>query len=124
MDEGLSRIDELQEIQQEIIRVFCREGCTLYEANLVSIWLSEQIVTLAQDRDPYESRFVQDKDESDIKEVLEDDIIAHSIQKIVNQILEDIGDIFIREKLFAHECEMIMTALEEKIKNASQRKGE
>ena len=95
MDERISRIDMLQEIQQEIIRVFCREGCTLYEANLVSICLSEQIVTLAQDRDPYESRFVQDKGESDTKEVLEDDIIAHSIQKIVNQILEDISDIFI-----------------------------
>ena len=116
MDERISRIDELQEIKQEIIRVFCRERCTLYEANLVTIWLSEQIDTLAKDRDPYESRFGQNKTQPDTTGALEDDMVANSIHKIVNEILQDIGDIFIREKLFAHECEMIMTALKEKIK--------
>jgi len=53
-----------------------------------------------------------------------DDIVANSIQKIVNEILEDIGDIFVREKLFTHECKMILIALDEKIKKTSQNKGE
>ena len=53
-----------------------------------------------------------------------DDIVANSIQKIVNEILEDIGDIFVREKLFTHECKMILIALDDKIKKTSQSKGE
>jgi len=120
MDKRISRIDELQEIQQEIIRVFCREGRTLYEANLVTIWLSEQIDKLAQDRDPYESRLVQNEDEPDTKEVLEDDIIANSIQNIVNEILQDIGDIFISKKLSDYECEMVLAALIHHIMKKSQ----
>jgi len=124
MDERISMIYELQEIQQEIIRVFCREVCTLYEAKLVTIWLSEHIDKLAQSQDPYESRFSQNKAETGTSGAIEDDMLANSIQNIVNEILQEIGDIFIRERLFAPECEMIMKALEEKIKNASQRKGE
>lgn len=46
----------------------------------------------------------------------DDDIVVNSIQKIVNEILEDIADIFVREKLFTHECKMILIALDEKIK--------
>lgn len=54
-------------------------------------------------------------------ELSENDIVNSSIQRIVDEILEDIGDIFIRENLFEHECEMILTTLEEKIKKVSQR---
>lgn len=49
-------------------------------------------------------------------ELPENDIVASSIQDIVDEILEDIADIFIREKLFEYECEMILVALDEKIK--------
>jgi hypothetical protein len=49
-------------------------------------------------------------------ELPEIDIVVFSIQKIVDEILEDIANIFIREKLFAHECKMILAALDEKIK--------
>ncbi|MCX6003658.1 MAG: hypothetical protein NTX46_04485 [Chloroflexi bacterium] len=107
----------MQEIQRGIIGVFCREGCTLYEASLIIIQLTEQIDKLAQGKDPYESRFCQyvNKVESLNLEVPEDDIIAESIQKIVDEILEDIGDIFISNNLFAYECEMILAALAEKI---------
>jgi hypothetical protein len=119
MDERISRIGELQEIQQEIMRVFCKEGCTLYEANLVTIWLSEQIAILAQSQDLFESRFDQDKADSDTKEAPVDDVVANSIQKIVNEILEDIGDILINEKLFEYESDTVLNALIEQIKNKS-----
>ena len=62
----------------------------------------------------------QNKVELVTQEVPDEDIVASSIQRIVNEILEDIGDIFIREKLFAYECEMILAALDEKIRKESQ----
>jgi hypothetical protein len=118
----MSRIDELQEIQREIVDIFRRERCTLYETRLIIIKLSEQIHKLTRGKDPYKIRLGQDhnKVEPVIFGVQEDDIVADSIQKIVNEILEDIGDIFIREKLFTYECEMILVALDEKIKKESQ----
>ena len=53
----------------------------------------------------------------------DDDIVVNSIQKIVNEILEDIADIFVREKLFVHECEMILIVLDEKIKKHRRTRG-
>ena len=116
--ERISRIDELQEIQKEIVGVFCREKCTVYEAHLIIIQLTEQIHKLTQGKDPYITRVGRNDNKVEfvtLKEQ-EDDVVANSIQKIVNEILEDIGDIFVREKLFAPECEMILVALEEIIK--------
>ena len=115
MGEETSRIEELQAIQNEIIGIFCREECSLYEANLIIIWLSEQIDKLTQGRDPYESHFSRDKVESDNPDALEEDIVADSVQNIVNEILEDIGDILISKNLFKHECEMVLAALADKI---------
>ncbi len=120
----MSRMDELQEIQGEIVGVFRRERCTLYEARVIIIQLTEQIRTLALGKDPYKIHLGQDHNQVElvIFEVQGNDIVADSIQKIVNEILEDIGDIFIREKLFKHECKMVLSALEEKIKKSSQNK--
>jgi len=111
-------MDELQEIQSKITEIFCREKCTAYEAVLIIIQLTKQIHTITQGKDAYITSFGQhdNKVESVILKVPEDDIVVNSIQKIVNEILENIGDIFIREKLFAHEYAMILDALEEKIK--------
>ena len=56
------------------------------------------------------------KVEHSTPKIQDSDLVTDSIHKIVDEILEDIGDIFIREKLFAHECKMILAALEEEIK--------
>ena len=118
MDERISRIDELQEIQKKIVGVFCREKCTSSEAHLILIQLMEQIHKVTQGKDPYITCFGQNdnKVESTAMKGQEYNIIANSIQNIVDEILEDIGDIFVREKLFTQECEMILIALDEKIK--------
>jgi len=49
-------------------------------------------------------------------ELQEEDIVSASIQRIVDEILCDIADIFIREKLREEECEMILDSIEGKIK--------
>ena len=111
-------MDELQEIQNKITGLFFREGCTVYEAHLIIIQLTEQIHKLTQDKDPHITRLGQNDNKGEFETLKEqdDDIVANSIQKIVNEILENIGEIFVKEKLLAHEYPMILDALEEKIK--------
>jgi hypothetical protein len=70
-----------------------------------------------EDETAFESESFQSGLSKIIKKV--DDIAADSIKKIVDEILEDIGDIFIRAKLFTHECEMILAILRERIKKYS-----
>jgi hypothetical protein len=53
----------------------------------------------------------------------EEDIVASSIQKLVAEILEDIGDIFYRERLSIHESNMILVVLEDKIKKELRQKN-
>jgi hypothetical protein len=42
-----------------------------------------------------------------------EDIVAESIEKLVDEIFEDIADIFYREKLSRHEIKMVLVLLEE-----------
>jgi len=123
MNEWSSRIEELLEVQREILDIFFREECSIYEANLIVLRLSEQIENISRGKDPYESRFIHNKAESDNKEVLEDDMITNPIQNVVNEILENIGGIFISKKLFHYECEMILARLAEQIKQSREKNG-
>ena len=111
-------MDDLQEIQSKITEIFCREKCTAYEAVLIIIQLTERIHKLTQGKDPYITCFGQNdnKVESTAMKGQEYNIIANSIQKIVNEILQDIGDILISEKLFDYECDIVLNALIEQIK--------
>ena len=101
------------------MKMMTQERKTRNRLKLSSTERPKQIHNLTHGKDPYKMQLGQD---NKIVEAItckvqdKDDIVANSIQKIVNEILEDIGDIFVREKFFAHECEMILVALEEKIK--------
>ena len=111
------RIEELQDIQGEIEKTFFRKECTVYEANWIITQLTERIHKITQDKKLHEVNLEQNHNRVEFAyEIQDDDIVAYSIQKIVNEILAEIGDIFVREKLFASECEMILDALEEIIK--------
>ena len=114
----ISRMDELQEIQSKITEIFCREKCTAYEAVLIIIQLTERIHKLTHGKDPYITCFGQNdnKVEPVIMKALEDDMVANSIHNIVNEILQDIGDILISEKLCEYECDIVLNALIEQIK--------
>ncbi len=98
----MSLIDELQEILKEIVGIFLKKECNLYESNLIIIQVTEKIDKLTQGKDPYKIH----SDQSVTIEVPEDNIAANSIQKIGDEIPEDIGYIFIREELFKHELRL------------------
>ena len=99
-----------------------KESKTQKRRNLSSMEVTKYKLT--HGKKPYRISLEQDHNKIEFLTCgeQEDDIVANSIQKIVNEILENIGDIFIREKLSAHECEMILDALGEKIKRKSQNK--
>jgi len=102
-----------------------QERKTRKRLKLSSTERPKQIHNLTQGKKLYEISLRQDhnKVEPVTLKLEDDDIVVNSIQNIVNEILENIGDIFVREKLFSQECKMILIALDEKINKASQNKG-